>query len=309
MYLTLRRIPYAQCDQPPMLPRPDLESIGVAYRRIPILAHGRSVYCDTQLIIAHLESAFPSSDFFPTSPEHKALQKLLGSWTIDGGIFARAAQALPPDLPLMKDPKFVKDREQYTGRSWSEGNVRALRPEALVHLREAFEFLETGLLSDGRDWILNTEGPQLADIEAIWPFAWLLGLKVALPKDLFSPTTFPKVFDWVERFNKAVEKAKRETHVKKLTGEEAANVIMNAKPVSNEAEEVDSTDPTGLKEGDLVESWPSDTGFKNRDRGHLVRLNRKECVLENHKGVLIHHPRWNFRLRGVTAKTKEIPKI
>lgn len=77
----------------------------------------------------------------------------------------RAAQAIPPDTPLLKDTKFTKDREDYTGRSWSQEDVRALRPEALAHLRDGFDMLELGLLADGREWILGTKKPSLADIE------------------------------------------------------------------------------------------------------------------------------------------------
>jgi len=40
-----------------------------------------------------------------------------------------------------------------------------MRPEALVEMRSSFELLETTLLADGREWILKTEGPSLADIE------------------------------------------------------------------------------------------------------------------------------------------------
>lgn len=73
-------------------------------------------------------------------------------------------------MPLLNNPKFKKDREDLTGRSWSQEDVRALRPEALAHLRDAFDMLETGLLADGREWILGTERPSLADIEGWQPF-------------------------------------------------------------------------------------------------------------------------------------------
>ena len=43
--------------------------------------------------------------------------------------------------------------------------MKAMRPEALTHIRDGFEFLENGLLADGREWILKTEKPALADIE------------------------------------------------------------------------------------------------------------------------------------------------
>ena len=167
-YLALRQIAHAECAQPVILPRPDLQALGVDYRRIPILAHGKSLLCDSRLIVSYLEKTFPCSSLAPESPEQEVLQRLLEAWVIDGGVFARAAQSFPPDLPMMRDPKFIKDREQYMDRSWSQEAAKALRPEGLVHLHAAFEFLETGLLIDGRTWMLNTSGPKLADLEVAW---------------------------------------------------------------------------------------------------------------------------------------------
>ena len=126
---------------------------------------GRDVYCDTRLILQKLEEQFPKGALGASKPDEKAMEKLLEKWCIDGGVFARASQLIPPEMPLLNDPKFVKDREEYTGRSWAKSNVANMRPEALAHMREMFDFLETGLLADGRDWILKTQSPSLADIE------------------------------------------------------------------------------------------------------------------------------------------------
>ena len=126
---------------------------------------GRDIYCDTRLILQKLEEKFPSGALGASQPDQKAIEKLLESWTIDGGIFVRASQAIPAEMPLLNDPRFVKDREDYTGRSWDKENIKAMRPEALTHIRDAFVFLETGLLADGRQWVLKTEKPSLADIE------------------------------------------------------------------------------------------------------------------------------------------------
>jgi len=126
---------------------------------------GRDIYCDTRLILQKLEDKFPNGALAASQPDQKAIAKLLESWTIDGGIFVRMAQAIPPEMPLLKDTKFTKDREDYTGTSWSQENMKVIRPEALAHIRDAFEFLETGLLADGREWILKTEKLSLADIE------------------------------------------------------------------------------------------------------------------------------------------------
>lgn len=151
--------------QPSALPREDLNALGVKYRRIPLLSIGRDIYCDSRLILQKLEEKFSSGALGATQPDQKAVEKLLVKWTIDGGVFSRAAQALPLEMPLFNDPKWVKDREDYMGRSWDKEDVAKGRPEALAHLREAFELLESTLLADGRNWVLGTEKPSLADIE------------------------------------------------------------------------------------------------------------------------------------------------
>lgn len=171
-YLTLRGIDYAQCIQPPWLPREDINALGVKYRRIPIMSIGRDVYCDTRLILQKLEERFPDGALSASQPDQKAVEMLLESYTIDGGIFLRAAQSIPPDMPLLKDRKFTKDREEYTGRSWSQENIKAMRPESVTHIRDAFDFLENGLLADGRQWILKTEKPSMSDINGM-SYSWV----------------------------------------------------------------------------------------------------------------------------------------
>ncbi|KAI4240165.1 MAG: hypothetical protein L6R40_005298 [Gallowayella cf. fulva] len=301
-YLTLRGIEYAQCVQPVTLPREDLNALGVKYRRIPLLSIGRNIYCDTRLILEKLEQRFPSGSLGACQPEQRALEKLLQIWTIDGGVFSRAAQALPPEMPLLNDPKWVKDREDYMGRSWAKEDVAKGRPEALAHLRGAFDLLESTLLADGRDWVLGTEKPSLADIEAIWPFHWLSGLEGALPPSLFGKEEFPKVYGWIDRFSSALKAAKASApNVISLKGAEAIQFVTQAELAEPEGD-VDAKDPLGLKKGQDVESWPTDSGFNHRDRGQLVTLTQHEVVLKTqakvgHKDIRIHHPRTNFRIR------------
>lgn len=149
------------------MPRPDLAALGVQYRRIPVLAIGRDLYCDTRLILEKLEERYPDGALGAKDNDHdgKALEKLLDIWTTDGGVFARAAELIPPDSPLTSDPKFIRDREDFSGRSWAKEDMVRKRGEALAHVKQAFNLLETTLLTDGRRWIRNTEGPSLADIK------------------------------------------------------------------------------------------------------------------------------------------------
>lgn len=268
---------------------------------------GRDIYCDTRLILQKLEEKFPSGALGVVEPDQKALEKLLESYTIDSGIFVRATQTIPVEMPLMNDPKFVKDREEFMGRSWAREDVKALRPEALTHIRNGFEGLETGLLADGRQWVLKTEKPSLADIEAIWPFHWVLDIDGALPPSLVSKESFPKVYAWIDRFSKAVSTAKSSaSKPTTLKGAEAVRCVIQAS-FSEPEGDVDANDPLGLKKGQDIESWPIDSGFKHHDRGILVSLTSKEVVLASQskvggKEVRIHHPRWNFRIRAVSGE-------
>ncbi|KAL8987840.1 MAG: hypothetical protein Q9177_003003 [Variospora cf. flavescens] len=302
-YLAFRGIDYAQCLQPPTLPREDVNALGVKYRRIPVLSIGRDIYCDTRLILDKLEERLPSGKLGASQPEQKAIEKLLEKWTVDG-VFPRAAQLIPPAMPLLNDPKFVQDRKDMTGRSWAKPAIAEGRPEALAHMREFFQLLESTILADGRDWVLNTEKPTLADIHAVWPFHWLSAMKGALPPTTFGRDNFPKVYAYIDRFSKAVKEAEQSApKCTTLKGAEAVKHISQAEFAESDGT-VDEKDPLGLKKGQDVESWPIDSGFNHRDRGQLFALTQQEVVLTTqakvgHRDVHIHHPRTNFRIRAI----------
>ena len=161
-YLALRNLPHSECDQPITLPRPDIKALGVNYRRIPVLAIGRDIYCDSLGIIEALEKLFPSKELGASNPTDRALEKLLEKWT-DVVVFKPAADAIPSSLSLCQDPAFIKDRTELWGRDWEPKEQDKLRPAGLANLQANFEFLEE-LLGDGREWVLGTSGLKLADI-------------------------------------------------------------------------------------------------------------------------------------------------
>lgn len=163
-YLKLRGIPYCEVKQPMIMPRPDLKAIGVAYRRIPVMTIGKDIYCDTRLILEKLEELFPSGKLGAPTLEGQALQKLLEVWHFEGPLFFKGTYTMP--LSVFKDPTFTKDRAQMTGYSWDAEIMSKRRPDALVYMRSAFGFFEK-LLSDGRNWIVSTDEPTLADLEGM----------------------------------------------------------------------------------------------------------------------------------------------
>lgn len=124
-----------------------------------------------------------------------------------------------------------------------------------------------------------------------------------MPATLFSREKFPKVYAWIDRFDKAIEKAKKfAPKPTTLKGADAVKHITQA-DFSEPEGQVDESDPLGLKKDQDIESWPVDSGFRHHDRGRLVSLDPKEVVLATQskiggKEVRVHHPRWNFRTRA-----------
>ena len=167
-YLTLRGIAHHKCLVLNRLPRPELEALNVKYRRIPILAIGRDIYCDTRLIHAKLESLYPSNNLSSSlSRADLGLCKLLESWTLDS-LFMRLASILPSSFSLMQDPEWLADRAEMLGRpmgqTLSEEQREASRKEGMAHVQAAFDLVERTWLSDGRQWICGTSGVTLVDL-------------------------------------------------------------------------------------------------------------------------------------------------
>ena len=308
-YLALRGIDYAECRQPPVMPRPDLKALGVKYRRIPVCAIGRDVYCDTRIILRKLEQLFPDGRLGATNPEQRGIEKLLEIWQVEAGVFARGAQMIPSDGPLAKDKVFQKDREDFSGRPYSKEAVDRNRPDAVVAMKSVFKLLETTFLADGRQWLLNSTKPTLADIEGIFVVHWMRDLPGALPSDQISAHHYPNVFAWIDRFNQALAKAKtRLPKPSRLTGDAATKRVLNA-GFRDQDIGVDESNPLGLKEGQEVEVWPTDYGSRHHDRGHLIGLDDEEVVIAveaSGEEVHLHFPRSGFR---VVAAASSSPKL
>ncbi|KAF2646265.1 glutathione S-transferase [Massarina eburnea CBS 473.64] len=309
-YLALRGIGYALCEQPFIMPRPDLEKLGLKYRRIPILTIGRDVYLDTRLIIRKLEEKFPDGKLGSEKPEEVFVEKLLEKYMVEGPVFSMATGLVPAQM--MNDAKVMEDRKGFCGRDWTRESLEQGRPECLVYVRNLFDFLETTILADGRKWILNSAKPSLADIEAIWPMDWLVGMEGAVPSHVVSEKHFPKVYAWIHRFRAALDEAQSAAPgTAVLDGDEAVNVILQSS-FSEGTGTVDQNDGSGLKAGTEVELYPADWGSEHRDVGQLVALGPDEVTVEakgtggagaGAAGLRIHGPRTGFRVTEMGGST------
>jgi hypothetical protein len=155
-------------EQPFVLPRPDLALLPVNYRRIPILAIGREIYLDTRVMLRKLESLpdMPSAPLGATNGPDRFTEKLIEKYIIEGPVFEIAAGLVP--VEMAQDPAFNKDRQGLLNRNWSREELEEGKGECLNYIRNLYNFYETTILEDGRDWILGSEGPKLADIEGEW---------------------------------------------------------------------------------------------------------------------------------------------
>ncbi|RPB05293.1 hypothetical protein L873DRAFT_1798295 [Choiromyces venosus 120613-1] len=302
-YLQLRKIPYKQCLQPPIMPRPDLTSLGIKYRRIPLLSIGNEVFCDTALIVRVLEEKFPKGVLGEGAQGWEEWE----AWSDQ--IFPYAAALIPSDLPLMKDERFVKDREDYSGRSYKKEDVDAGRERALEKVRGFYARTEK-VLSDGRDWILGDK-MTLADIEAIWPLEWLTTLSGALDSTV-ATDTYPKTFSWIKRFT-ALLPAPKSFKIPTIKGAEAKVIILDHGQVSTYSTAdigVPDNDPSGVTFGEEVEVTPIDTGKNHPQRGRVRALGKDRIIIEvtpteayvGGSSLRVVFPKKGFQVKSVSAK-------
>lgn len=97
--LNLAGIPFQRVDQPAVLPRPDLQALGITYRRIPLLAVGKDIYCDTAAIVNVVQQKLKP---VPSGPADKAFE------AFSAQLFDSVLRVVP--VKLLNDA-FKKDRE------------------------------------------------------------------------------------------------------------------------------------------------------------------------------------------------------
>ncbi|KAH9852892.1 hypothetical protein C2E23DRAFT_824073 [Lenzites betulinus] len=312
--LTIKQIHHSRVEVSNMLPRPDLsDRLGVTYRRIPVLAIGRDVYCDTTIIAAVLERRFPPSEGYPTLfPARKGggkadtgMVKALSMSYADRAIFPLAAE----NLPYAKfTPEFVNDRSSWLGKKIDPAAMTANQPVVKSWIISHLALIEQQL-TDGREWLLDTETPSLADISVQFPWAWIQQFRSL--RDLFDRAKFPATIAWIGRTAEYIAKAGPQKFVVgNISGADAANIITGSTLEDPKIIGFDETEAArlGLKQGEYVSVTPSDNG-KVPTVGKLVSFNYEEVSVETQgsagKPVHCHFPRLHFVVKpesGPAAK-------
>lgn len=301
-YLALRHLPYKRCIQPPIMPREVLARLGVRYRRIPAMAIGRDVYCDSRMIIAKLEQLYPENKLGASSPYEQGFEYLLENFINDGGPFWRAVQMIPPSLIT---PEFAKDRLDMSRVFEVQGRERQ-RPEAMAHVRMCFDLFENKILADGRQFIGGTYEPRLVDVHSAWYLDWatsLAQLKQEGEKgNLFTSEQYPKVFAFLDRYKAFVAKVhEKDGRAPTISIDETVERVLSSGYTEPEGI-VCPLGPLQLEKGQRVEVYPTDSGINHHDKGQLVSIGAQEVVVESEvpggNGFLrIHYPRTNIAVK------------
>lgn len=277
----IKQLVWKSVEIPNVLPKPDLMPLTGGYRKTPVMQVGADIYCDTQLIMMELERIAPAPALLPKGKEGEA--RALAMW-IDRNIFWSAVGIVMGAIGDKLPEAFLKDRSEFTGRSFDPAKLRSAVPMARDQTYAQLSLAEA-MLADGRNYLLGAE-PTLADC-ALYNPVWFI-------KARLSPTAspldrLPKIIAWSERM-KAFGAGNRQD----MPAAEALDIAKAAKPAPAS---VDTADPSGLKAGQKISVTPDDTG-RVPVSGELVGLSADRISIARHDArvgdVVVHFPRAGF---------------
>ncbi|KAF7296554.1 hypothetical protein HMN09_01062400 [Mycena chlorophos] len=303
--LLLKNIPQKWVNVPMVPPRPDVELLGVAYRRIPILAIGSDLYFDTSLATSALERRFPpqaqaGSAYGSIYPPRKdgsrsdaALIKIFTRSWVDGELY----RAVVPLVLWSTIPEALRvDRESFMGPI-DPAQLAAARPANISAFASQVARMEDQF-ADGREWLFDTQMPSFADTSAYGACVWAERLLGPESESVFTDAIFPSTAKWMARISQHLSALETAQPATLITGEEAAVEIAVA-PCEPETvvgfNELEAR-RLGFERGDQVSVTMDGLG-NSPTTGRLVALNREEIVIET-KGVYrCHFPRIGFTAR------------
>lgn len=278
--LALSGIEYRLCEQPPVLPRPDLVLLGINYRRIPLLAIGKDIYADSQAIIRYLGKVTGIVD-----PDHRS--SLIALKVLGDFIFRVALGTIDSN---MFEPDFIKDRTPVFS-ILAHPNYKDLRPHALGEMAALLSQLESDFFSNGKKWVLGDK-VSLGDCHVAWAVKWtLVDINIGqLPG--FGRQDYPQLYDWIDRYFQALVATPTQ-----VTGQEAAKTIISSTLKKHAEVHVDTNDPLGYRQGEMVEIHPTDAEPTHPQSGKLIGLDKYEVVIELENGIALHLPRIGQRIQ------------
>jgi len=227
LVLKLKRIPYTFITVPSMLPRPLLtRTFALTYRKIPILAIGRDIYCDSSLIAEALEHFFPEAEGYGTlypcttdGPSYRSLARGMSSYWTDRALFRVTTGLIPASVWRTS---FGEDRAALIGHKLDPEKLEKKVPENLGRLDMQLSMLEPLFAEEGKTWLFASMAPGLADLSVYYQLSW--GADIAAGRlidnltgggtqdtsttgaeSVFNAKRYPALFTWYRRLQRYLD--------------------------------------------------------------------------------------------------------
>ena len=278
----IKGLDWFACDEPVIMPKPELVALTGGYRKIPVMQIGADIYCDTQIIIRELERRFPKPSVLVGGD--KGLGWGMGLWT-DRSFFMAAVAVIFGNAPDAMGEDFKEDRSKLMGRPFDTDAMKAAAPLMAEQLRANFGCLEEQL-ADGSKFLMG-DAPGIADANAYYNLAFIRWI---VPAAMKSAEAMPHLAAWEKRV-KAVGHGSRQ----EISRDAALDIAKSA--TSSEAVKADPDEPNGLKPGDKVTVMADDYG-RDPIAGELVSSSAQHIALRRNDprvgDVVVHFPRAGF---------------
>nr|POE78079.1 hypothetical protein CFP56_09720 [Quercus suber] len=278
LLLTAAGIDFQKCDVSPVLPRKELEALGITYRRIPLLAIGKDIYADSRLIIDTILSTLGKGNVV-TSPADKAFQ----DW--GQSTFEEILEVVPTSF---LSPEFVKDRE-HIFPLLKRPDFESLRPSGIAALVQRLRQVEDEFLVSPQGPYIAGQNLGVADLHVIFAIRWVLfnlGLK---DEPIVSRQAFPKVWKLIDSLP--------EFKMPVLDGDKAVEIVKSSEYTAKDIGII-SKDPLDISAGTnvTVENFDTVPGTFPQ-AGKLIGSSQHEFVLELDSGIRLHYPHIGYIVR------------
>lgn len=276
-----KKISWRSVEQPVIMPKPKLVPLTGGYRRIPVLQIGADVWCDTGIIIRKIDELKPEPTIYPGGLT--AAADTMNQWA-DRRMFWSTTPVIFEKLAPVVPKEFMEDRaKMMQGANLAE--LARSAPDSRNQLRAFLEILDRQLAS--RPFLLG-DSFSLADAACFHP-VWFLRVE---PTSFGLAQKFLHLMRWFERVD-----AMGYGDVHAMDPDEALKVARESTPAT--AENVDSSDPNGLRAGIRISVTPDDYGF-DPVTGRVVVNTIHEIAIERdvpELGKIVNHfPKIGFRI-------------
>ncbi|RQO39661.1 glutathione S-transferase [Variovorax sp. KBW07] len=293
LILGAKKLPWKSVFIPPIMPKPDVETLTGGYRKTPFLQIGADMYCDSALIADVLEHLQPEPTLYP-EPE-KGLSRILAQWADTTLFWAAMAWNLQPkgaaEVFAKAPPEAAKAFGEDRGKM-SAGNMTRLRPADATSAYKSYLRRLSDMLDD-KPFLLG-EVPSIADFSAYHPL-WYTR-RIESVRTILDLT--PAVVDWMDRMAAIGHGAPE-----KFSSDEA---IAIAKAATPHTLLTDSTfqDDHGIPLGSAVTIRAESFGLEETP-GTLVAATRTHYTLARSSDsvgtVHVHFPRIGYVLKKAEA--------